>query len=122
MPVPTEDVPCSLSNYSFNTQIIDKNFLFQVLQLSGQVYIWIGEADGRLDNLSVGIPGLSGNSSAAATCIFGGGEQSRDLSEKLSHRLKKQVWVSFSTADDLLTTPAILSALMQQIKDHPEKF
>eukprot|EP00088_Acartia_fossae_P055701 TRINITY_DN6469_c0_g1_i13.p1 TRINITY_DN6469_c0_g1~~TRINITY_DN6469_c0_g1_i13.p1 ORF type:complete len:123 (+),score=31.58 TRINITY_DN6469_c0_g1_i13:51-419(+) len=122
MPVPSEDVPCSLTTHNFSTQIIDKTVLFQVLQMNGQVYIWIGDESASLSNLSVGIPGVQGQN-GAATCIFGSsGDQSRELSEKLSSRLKKQVWVSFNTTDDILTTPGIIQALIDEIRQKPDKF
>nr|ALS04456.1 proteasome assembly chaperone 4-like protein [Acartia pacifica] len=118
MPVPTDDTACSLKTHNFGLQILDKSILFQVLQMSEQLYIWIGEGNGELQNLSVGVPVQGG----AASSIFGGGDQSRQLADRLSGRLKKQVWVSFSTCDDILTTPAILERLITEIKEHPDKF
>lgn len=113
-----EEVESRLALHNFSTKVHDRLINFQVLQLVGQVLVWVGEGDPVLSNLAMGVPGDKG----ASSNLLGVGGQATQLSARLAKKLNKQVLVSYNLEDDMLTTPAVLQRLMEEIKNHPEKF
>jgi len=80
--------------------------------------IWVGEGDPALTSLAAGVPGPD----CPSTTLLGGEDQSNMLAGRLAKKLKKQVFVSYNVADDMLTTPQVLERLMEEMKKCPDKF
>ena len=124
-------------NEAVSTQSKEHNIHFHSIKFGeNSVFVWIGDKDAKLDNLSCGMQTNFANEPLAIYLLFGNSDQdssslsSNDLARKLSKRLKKQVFVSLNvspnTIDNFEAERSYLNslemALFREIKQNPNKF
>lgn len=95
--------------------------------------IWVGEGEPSLACLAVGVPGqecpatqvLDHIKSPGITWtpqVIGSSDQSLQLASRLAKKLSKQVFMSWTLAEDVLFTPLVVARLIQEIKQNPDMF
>ena len=75
---------------------------FQLIQLGGASYVWIGSAEGTLDTLSLGVPASNPKLPPSGTTLMGSGADgaSRTMAQRLARKLSHPVFVSINIRDD----------------------
>jgi len=106
-----------LGLHSWSETLQERTIHFQALRLEGQVMIWVGE-EAVLGCLAMAVPVAD----CPSTQVIGSNDQSLQLSSRLAKKLSKQVLVSFNLEDDIMFTPMVVSRLMKEIKEKPDKF
>ena len=100
MPPPTA-VECFSERYMDGEEVV-----FQIIQLPGATYLWIGTPEARQENLAMGVPSASARGPpAAGTTLLGGGLTSNEgvsqiIAQRLARKLGKPVFVSFNLRDE----------------------
>ena len=103
---------------------------------NNSLYLWIGDKESKLENLSCGMQTSFANEPLAIYLLFGNSQQdssalsSNDLARKLSKRLKKQVFVSLNVSLEALTDfdshrtflNFVEMSLFKEIKLRPQMF
>lgn len=112
-----EGAESKLGLHTWSEQLQERTIHFQALRLEGQVIIWVGE-EAVLGCLAMAVPVAD----CPSTQVIGSDDQSLQLSSRLAKKLSKQVLVSFNLEDDIMFTPMVVSRLMQEIKENPDKF
>jgi proteasome assembly chaperone 4 len=107
-------------SHFFSTDICDTQFNFRILQMKESVFIYIGQNESEHFNEMA--MAMQTPTSVIGTSIMGGSTGSQELAEKISKRLKKQVFISCNAPDDRIVRPSIENRLIEEIKEHMDEF
>lgn len=91
--------------------------------MNGSLLIYIGAKDNEtMDELAVSLQNR--NQEVISSPVFGPviGCASQELSEKITKRLKKQVYISCNVTDDRILRPLIEKRLVEEIVNFPQCF
>lgn len=110
--------------HKFMEEIAEKKIIFQVIKMIDSVFIYINDKD-RLQfcDLSFAMINRYENSPTGTTLL---GNSSEDISKnvtcRLSKKIKKAVYLSCNVEPDRLLIPLIEKRLYEEIKTNPDKF
>lgn len=94
---------------------------YRVLKMCDSVFIYMGpKGSEAFDELALAM-NIPSKGETISTSILGSSE-SRELAEKLTKRLNKQVYISANCSMDRINRPVIEKRLVEEISNHPEYF
>ena len=123
-PEALDTAECRLSTHNFNSVIFGTPVHFSVLKMQDSFMLWVGSKPAELTNLAMAMA-TKFDAVPMVTSIMGDASNpsSSSLSQKLSRRSKKQVFVSYNlpTGDGLMM-PEVEKKLIEEMTVCPEKF
>lgn len=114
--------PSRLIMHTHVLQLPNVVLRLQIVNMNGSIFIWIGDNESQMNDLSLAMPSRFTDESTATKIM---GEKSNltsvTLSEQLSKKLKKMVYVSYNF-DDQSITLHVTKYLSELIITHPAHF
>lgn len=114
-------VPSKWSSHQFTADISDTQYIFRVLKMNQSLLIYIGQhGNENFDELAMAMPVLDN----VSTTIIGSniGDESRELAQQFTKRLKKQVFISYNVSSNQIIRPLIVKRISDEIKNVPNAF
>jgi len=105
------DGESALQMTQFSDEFQDANFHFQILQLTDQLYIWIGCNSARMGNLYAALPSRW-EKTASVAALVGGGADSTGAS--MARRLSMKTGWSIILASNIVSNAPSLEAFAEQ--------
>lgn len=107
--------------HSFTTRISETTYTFRVIKMDQSLFIYIGHGENEtFDALAMAMP----TQDTISTTILGAqdGEESKELAQQFTKRLKKQVFLSYNIPSNSTIRPLIVQRLSEEIKNVPDAF
>lgn len=113
----------NIKSHTFSASINDSQFNYRILKMKDSVFIYIGE-EGNETFDEIGMAMQTSKGEIISTTITGAllGCGSQELAEKLTKKLKKQIYVSCNVPVDGIVRPFIEKRLNEEIKGSNELF
>lgn len=114
-------VPSKWSSHQFTANISDTQYIFRVLKMNQSLLIYIGQhGNESFDELAMAMPVLDN----VSTTIIGSntGDESQELAQQFTKRLKKQVFISYNVPLNQMIRPLIVKRISDEIKNVPNAF
>ncbi|KAK4884625.1 hypothetical protein RN001_000896 [Aquatica leii] len=115
--------PSNFNLYTFETYIIDKIIIYQIIKMSKSIFICVNYTNElNFNDLSYVI--LSRDNVPISTQLMGdfSEESFQNIAMRLCKKLKKNVYFSCNVNSDRITLPLIEEHLVKEINKYPEKF
>lgn len=107
--------------HTFQDKILDHDVFFQVIKLQDSFYLWFGKSN-QFGDLSVAMATLK-NMTSSTNLIGGNESHTVAMAERLSKKLKKQVFIGGDVSSfDHLQLPLLEKRIAAEIQNHPDKF
>lgn len=111
----------TITVHTFQDKILDQDVFFQVIKLEDSFYLWFGKSN-QFGDLSVAMATLK-NITSSTNLIGGNESHSVAMAERLSKRLKKQVFIGGDVRSfDQLQLPLLEKRIAEEIQTNPAKF
>ncbi|XP_060565225.1 proteasome assembly chaperone 4-like [Ruditapes philippinarum] len=105
----------------FSDKILDQDVFFQVIKLQDSFYLWFGKSN-QFGDLSVAMATLK-NVTSSTNLIGGSESHSVAMAERLSKKLKKQVFIGGDiSCFSQLQLPLLEQRIAEEIQCNPDKF
>ncbi|XP_065077595.1 proteasome assembly chaperone 4-like [Ochlerotatus camptorhynchus] len=114
----------NFTSHLCSVEVCDVRYNIRILKMKDSVFIYIGENKAEnFDELSMAMLTAPGNEMLSTT-IMGDpvGCGSEELAQKLSKKLKKQVYLSANVPNDRIVRPTIEQKLFEEINNNLECF
>lgn len=114
-------LPSTWTSHTFTAKISDTTYTFRVLKMNQSLFIYIGHGENEtFDALAMAMP----TQETISTQILGAqtGDDSKELAQQFTKRLKKQVFLSYNIPSNGTIRPLIVKRLSEEIKNVPDAF
>lgn len=110
--------------HNFKDQILEKKLMFQVIQMKDSLLIYINDKDNiTFDDLSLAMNNRHDNTPIATKLVGDAPEDfSNSMVSRLSKRTGKVVYLSCNVPQDKMLIPLIEKRILEELKQHPDKF
>uniref|UniRef100_A0A6M2DNK7 Putative proteasome assembly chaperone 4-like pogonomyrmex barbatus n=1 Tax=Xenopsylla cheopis TaxID=163159 RepID=A0A6M2DNK7_XENCH len=116
-------VPCSFQFYSFSARFEDATCHYHVIQMNDSIFLYIGNSS-HMTNIALSMIPLNSSKASIGTVLVGEATDnvSVGISNKLSKRLSKHVYVSYNYSSEKMIVANVEKRLLEEIAKYPEKF
>lgn len=118
-----ETMNSNFESHLFKGDICDVIYNYRILKMKNSLFIYIGQVNNEIfDEMAMAMPMQDGE--ITSTTIMGAviGYGSKELAEKISRKLKKQIYLSCNVPEDRIIRPSVEKRLIDEINNNKEYF